>query len=412
MIHQLKEDGLSISEIARQLNMDRKTVRRKLNDGLVPPLYTPRPAVASLLDPYKLYLDQKVEDYPGMTATRLLREISDLGYQGSYTLLTDYLRHVRGKQPIQFEQRFETPPGKQAQVDFARFSTRFRSDPEVERVVWLFSMVLGCSRYLYGQFAWRQTLDTVVRCHMEAFNEFGGAPKQCLYDRMKTAVLGEPTPGEVVYHPTLVALGAHYGFMPRACKPYRAKTKGKVERPFQYIRADFFLGKQFDDIDDLNEQFSHWRNTIANQRVHGTTRRVISDAFREEQETLGVLPAGTFNDVLSMERRVTRDGMVSVDGNLYSVPDGANTRHVQVERTATELRILDGNQLLAVHPLQLGKHQRQIIKGHRKRKNPLSLVPVSPTAVTTVAREGDTVSRRDLSVYDAIGKGIAQEESA
>ena len=103
--------------------------------------------------------------------------------------------------------------------------------------------------------------------------------------------------------------------------------------------AGLFLGNEFDDINDLNRQFDQWRHQIANSREHATTRRVITEAFEEERSALGVLPAGMFNDVLTMERRVTRDGMVSVDGNLYSVPDGINTRQIQVERTATELRL-------------------------------------------------------------------------
>lgn len=412
MIHQLKEEGCSISEIARRLSMDRKTVRHHLNKGLEPPVYQTRPTIVTLLDPFKPYLKEKIDVCPELTATRLLREITDLGYEGSYTSLTDYLRTIRPPASTQFERRFETAPGLQAQVDFARFTTRFRSEPEVERIVWLFSMVLGSSRYLFGQFAWRQTLDTVVRCHIEAFNEFGGAPKQCLYDRMKTAVLGEPEPGNVVYHPTLISLGAHYGFMPKACKAYRAKTKGKVERPFRYIRHDFFLDNAFDDIGDLNEQFTDWRYRIANARVHGTTRRIIHEAFAEEQSCLGQLPEGSFNDVLSMERRITKDGMVSVDGNLYSVPDGTQKRQVQVERTATELRILDGLTLLAIHPLLLGKNQRQVIKGHRTNNVIVAPQPTGGDANAPIERAGDSIEQRELSVYEAIGSSLAQEELA
>jgi len=227
---------------------------------------------------------------------------------------------------------------------------------------------------------------------------------------MKTAVLGEPEPGQVIYHPTLISLGSHYGFMPRACKPYRAKTKGKVERPFVYVRQDFFLGKRFDDIHDLNEQFTHWRHSIANDRLHGTTQRVISEAFSEEQPSLVVLPSGHFNDVLSMERRITKDGMVSVDGNLYSVPDGTQSRQVQVERTATELRILDGQELLAVHTLLLGKHQRQVTHGHRTRAR--SKPVPHDSVLTTLEREGDSVARRELAVYESVGSLLAQGEIA
>jgi transposase len=410
MIHQLHRDGVSVKEIARRLNMDRKTVRKYLNNGLEPPNYSLRPARGSCLDRYKAYLEERVRDQPGLSARRLQREIEPLGYTGSYTTLTDFLRDVRPVGFDGYEHRFETPAGQQGQVDFARFTVRFTSEPGVERVVWLFTLVLGHSRYLFGRFAWRQTLDTVVRCHIEAFNEFGGAPRELLYDRMKTAVLGEPEPGEIVYHPTLLSLAAHYGCLVRACKPYRAKTKGKVERPYRYIRQDFFLDGRFEDLDDLNRQFDIWRTDIAHTRVHGTTGRVVSEHFKEERFSLLPLPAGAFNDVLCMERRVTRDGMVSVDGNLYSIPDGKRLKQVQVERTATELRILDGTQVIAIHPLLLGRGQRQLIKGHRRRDKQHAVPAAHKPAC--VEMDGGEISRRDLSVYEHTGKRLASGEIA
>ena len=125
----------------------------------------------------------------------------------------------------------------------------------------------------------------------------------------------------MIYHPKLLELAAHYGFAPRACAAYRAKTKGKVERPFRYIREDFFLARSFCNLDDLNAQFEDWLATVANARCHGTTRRVVQEAYAEECERLGSLPGLPFNAVLSLQRRVSHDGMVSVNGNRYSVPD-------------------------------------------------------------------------------------------
>ena len=147
-------------------------------------------------------------------------------------------------------------------------------------------------------------------------------------------------------------------------------------------------------------------------RVHGTTQRIIAEAFEEERESLSVLPAGKFNDVLTMERRVTRDGMVSVDGNLYSVPDGIKTRQIQVERTATELRILDGQTLLAVHPFQLGKNQRQVTKGHRSKSAVPQPLRAEIKSEATLERAGDTIEQRPLDVYETIGTSLAQEDSA
>ena len=410
MIHQLHNDGVSVSEISRRLNKDRKTVRRYIQQGLQPAVYGPRLPRGSVLDEYKGYLRERINQQPGLSAKRLLRDITGMGFTGSYTTLTDYLRQIRPDNQHEYELRFETAPGVQAQADFARFAVRFTSEPGVERVVWLFSMVLGHSRYLFGRFAWRQTLDTVVRCHIEAFEAFGGVPQQILYDRMKTAVLGEPEPGEIVYHPTLMALGKHYGFMPKACKAYRAKTKGKVERPFRYIRQDFFLDGQFEDMEDLNRQFDQWLCEVAHQREHGTTHRIVQDHFREERLSLQALPAGIFNDVLSSERRVTRDGMVSVDGNLYSIPNGIRLSTVQVERTATTLHLIHEGQQLAVHPLLTGRGKRQVLDGHRARVKPCRDVHTAEAAA--ISGDGDEVTRRDLEIYSSVAQRLAQGESA
>ena len=214
MLHELHAQGASISTIAQQTGLDRKTVRRHLAAGIQSPTYGPRAPRGSLIDAYTEHLQARIAQYPGLSAQRLLREIQAQGYAGGYTILTGYLRAIR--------------PCQQAQVDFTHFKVRFRCDPQVVRVVWLFSLVLSHSRYLFGRFVWRQTLDVVVACHAATFAELGGVPAQLLYDRMKTVVVGEPEPGEIVYHPTLLALAAHYGFRPKACRPYRAKTKGKV----------------------------------------------------------------------------------------------------------------------------------------------------------------------------------------
>ena len=290
VIHELRQEGLSISAIARRTGLDRKTVRKYLKRGLTAPSYGPRSPRAQLLDPYRAYLRQRVEAYPKMRATRLLREIRDWGYLGGYSQLTAYLREVRPPVNQGFEHRFETAPGEQAQVDFAQFKTEFTDQAGRIQVVWLFSMVLGYSRFLTGRFVYGQNLACVLRCHMQAFDRLGGIPRSILYDRMKTAVLGETEDRHIIYHPKLLQLAEHYGFTPRACAAYRAKTKGKVERPFSYIRDDFFLARTFRHIDDLNEQFSAWCETVANPRCHGTTQRIVGEAFAEEQAHLTGLP--------------------------------------------------------------------------------------------------------------------------
>ncbi|MEY8880952.1 IS21 family transposase, partial [Donghicola sp. XS_ASV15] len=331
LIHDLKRQGLSVSAIARQMGCDRKTVRKYLDLGLEPPIYGPRPLRGSKLDGYQHYLHERVTQFPGLSGRRLFREIKELGYEGSYSTVKGFLREIRPPAQTPFERRFETPPGQQAQVDFAEFPVCFTDEPETVRKVWLFSLVLGHSRWMWGRFADSQNLQTVLRCHIAAFEALGGAPEEILYDRMKTAVIGEDAAGVVTYNRSLVALLTHYGAAPKACKPYRAKTKGKVERPFRYIRQDFFLARSFRNLQDLNAQFSAWRATVANPRVHATTGRVVDDAFALEQPALIALPALPYDAVLSVERRVSKDGMISVDGNLYSVPDTARRRTLEVQ---------------------------------------------------------------------------------
>jgi transposase len=404
MIHDLHRQGLSIQEIARSTGRDRKTVRKYLKVGLEPPVYGPRLPRPSLLDPYKSYIRGRLEATPRLTASRLLREIRELGYPGGATIVKDFACQVRPAPPPVFEHRFETRPGQQAQVDFAHFRVRFADQPEQERVVWLFAMVLGSSRFLFARFVPGQGLEEVVRCHLAAFAAFGGVPREILYDRMKTAVIGEDLDGQVIFNKTLEDLACHHGFAPKACRPYRAKTKGKVERPFRYIRQDFFEGRCFRCLEDLNRQIKDWLDQVANPRVHGTTGRVVAEAFAEEQPALLPLPALAFRSVLKLERRISKDGMISVDGNLYSVPDGTRKRAVEVQVLAQDIRILEAGQLIAVHPVQAGRGGRSLLPGHRSAARARAS---TADGNGQGFRPGAAVLQRPLEVYDQVAQALA-----
>ena len=406
MILDLHRQGLSVSAIARRVGIDRKTVRRYIERGLEPPAYGPRKPRARRLTPFENYLRQRVVAYPGLTASRLLREIREQGYGGGYTAVTDFLRQARPPPATPFETRFETPPGDQAQVDFAEFQVIFTDEPDALRKVWLFSLVLGSSRLIWARFVAHQDLQTVLRCHMAAFAALGGVTREILYDRMKTAVIGEDDNGHIVYNRALIDFAAHYGFHPKACRPYRAKTKGKVERPFRYIREDFFLARSFRSLDDLNAQLDHWLATVANPRVHATTRRVVNEAFAEEKPTLQPLPLVPFGAVLKLERRVSHEGMVSVGGNLYSVPDETRKRVVEVHSLVDEIRIFEAGQLIAEHSVLEGRHQRRVAPGHRSKSMPQT---VQDAGTIAIGRTGDVVARRPLEFYAAIAHRLAAE---
>jgi transposase len=403
----LHRQGLSISAIARQLNLDRKTVRHRIAKGLEPPVYGPRSPRPTMIDPFKTYLGERISAYPGLTAVRLLRELRDRGYHGSYSGVRDCVRALRPPHTIGFEVRFETPPGKQAQVDFAHFEVEFTDEPGVKRIVWLFSFVLGFSRLIWARFVIHQDLQTVLRCHIAAFAAIGGVPREILYDRMKTVVVGEDSEGGIVYNKSLVDLARHFNYQPRACRPYRAKTKGKVERPFRYIREDFFLGGVFKNLDDLNRQLQRWLDTVANPRVHATTHRVVNEAFAEEKPALTPLPFAPYRTVLKLDRRVSHEGMVSVGGNLYSVPDTTRRRVVDVHVMADSIRIFEDGVLIASHlPLE-GRDQKRLDPAHRKAIVPPQQWPRQGEPVI-IRRAGDQVARRSLDFYEAVGQRLAQ----
>jgi transposase len=406
MILELYRQGLSITAIARRTGRDPKTVRKYIDRGVEAPVYGPR----SVGRPSKLasYLDfvrERVTAFPDLSAARLTREIRELGYVGAYTAVKRYLAAIRPENgPKLYEVRFETPPGVQAQADFARFVVDFTDDPGTSRIVWLFSLVLGHSRYVFARYVMHQDLQTLLRCHMQAFAALGGVPIEILYDRMKTAVTGEDDQGHIVYNRSLLALARHYRFQPRACRPYRAKTKGKVERPFSYIRQDFFLGRSFRNLDDLNTQLIDWLDTVANIRIHGTTQRVVAEAFDAEQPELQTLPEHSFDAVLKLERRVSHDGFVAIGGNYYSVPDRTR-RVVEVQQLPDLIRILDLGNVVAEHPVLEGRKQYRIDRSHRtggvaKRRNGV-------VDGMTIGRIGDHVPLRSLAIYQAIGTQLA-----
>ena len=244
-----------------------------------------------------------------------------------------------------------------------------------------------------------------------AFEAIGGVPREILYDRMKTAVIGEGETGGIVYNRSLVDLARHYGFHPKACRPYRAKTKGKVERPFRYIREDFFLARTFRNLDDMNQQLRHWLDTVANPCVHATTLRVVNEAFAEERVSLLPLPLAPFRSVLKLERRISRDGMVSIGGNAYSVPDATRRRLVEVHMLASEVRIFEEGILIATHPLLEGRRLLRVEQGHRRAVTAADR-RARKSGRPAIAAAGDVVAQRPLAFYDAVAQALAREGRA
>ncbi|MDB4913998.1 MAG: Transposase [Gemmatimonadetes bacterium] len=233
---------------------------------------------------------------------RLLVEVRAAGYAGGLSQLQAYVRRVRPRPPVEPVVRFETPPGHQAQVDFAEF--RF---PWGKRYALL--VVLGYSRLLWVQFYPRQTMATVMRGLEAAFAYFGGVPHELLFDQLKAVIQDDarPSGGKVLENPEFLRFAAHWGFTIRACRPYRAKTKGKVERPVHYLRHNFVYGREFLGDADLNAQALDWLDGTANTRVHGTTHEVPRVRFeRDERAVLHPLVIRLYRSLILAPERAAR----------------------------------------------------------------------------------------------------------
>jgi transposase len=267
------EQGGSKSALARQLGISRDTIHRWIRAGdldcdldSTPLRYGPRPAVPTKLDRYKDIITTRLAAYPELSAVRLLTEIRAAGYTGGYSQLKAFVRQVRPTPTSEPVVRFETPAGKQAQVDFARFTFPFG-------MRYALLVVLGYSRLLWCRFYPRQDMRTLVSGLEDAFRYFGGVPQELLFDQMKAVITRDLRleGGALIHNLEFLRFAAHWGFTPRACRPYRAQTKGKVERPVRYVRGNFVYGRTFVHDADLDEQRAHWLDRVANVRVHGTT---------------------------------------------------------------------------------------------------------------------------------------------
>jgi len=422
MIRSLAQQGLGIRAIARHLGIDRNTVRRALRREGVPQ-YKRRAPRASKLDPFKEYLRQRLQACPELSATRLWQEISVQGYQGRFSILRDFVRPLRqehrrvGKLTV----RFETLPGQQGQVDWGHFGTIWHHGRPQQ--LYGFVMVLGYSRALFVCFTVSQRLEALLQCHQRAFDAFGGYPREVVYDNVKTVVLArpdlavEPMTDSPQWNTKFLDFAGYYGFTPRLCRPYRARTKGKVERMIGYVRSGFFLGRTFTDLADLNQQAAVWCATVANARVHRTTGEVPAHRLaREPLLPLHLRPA--YDTSLLVMRRVSVDCSVAYNGNRYSVPYQYGGRMVIVrihdERETVEIWADDAR--IAVHPLLHGQREQSVQPDHlaglwrmtlRGRGQRFTPTPVAlPSPVCRQPPPALTVEVRSLAVYAA----LAQEE--
>ncbi len=411
MIRELLRDGVSVSEIARRTGVDRKTIRR-IRSQSGHPVPRGRPPRPRLLDPFAPYLRQRVAAGV-LNATKLFSEIQRQGYPGGVAQVRRFVHPLRPPPVPVVTERFETPPGFQGQVDWAACGRIWHEGQW--RPLSAFVLTLGYSRRQYVEFTVRQDLETFLRCHVHAWQYFAGVPRELLYDNLKTAVDHRRPDGSVVWNGRFRDFADYYGFTPRACRPYRAQTKGKVERGIRYLKGHFLLGLDLTAVtlDELNHEVWRWLAETADVRLHGTTRERPIDRWAAERAALRELSGQPEYDTSYLSQRlVSRDGYLAYRGSRYAVPPEHAGRLVLVkEGEDRRVRIFAGSACVSDHPLATRPGQTLVLPGHRAavqaltRHRPRPLLTQSAAALMLL--RWPEVERRPLSAYD-VAVGVAE----
>jgi len=393
----LHKQGHSIRDIARQSGHSRNTVRRAVREGAPHVFATPpRP---SKLDPFKDYLRQRFEEH-GLSAVRLTQEIAQMGFAGSAQIVRRFLTTLRARVPSQLTTRFETPPGEQAQADWAEAGRYSLADGSMARI-FFFVMVLGFSRALYIEFTRSMRLESLIRCHQNAFAYFGGWPTRIIYDNMRQVIV---RPGLV--NPHFRDFADHHGFEPKAHRPYRPRTKGKVERMVSYVKDNFLCGRVFDSLEDLNAQGRVWLDATANVRLHATTGARPVDLLCKERPHLTPMGAIAPYQIIHCEQRtVDAEALVRFEHVRYSVPAFHCGARVDVEALGGTIRIRCKDLILAEHPRSFIRDARVEDPAHVRQRHDLSILspPTPPRRGPMLAFEHALeVETRPLSFYQEV----------
>lgn len=396
------EERVSISEIGRRLDLDRKTVRHHLRRATWRPYH--RAAVTEkLLTPHADFLRDRAPQV-NYSARILYQELrASRGYVGSYETVKRCVTPLREVQ-LQAERarlRFETPPGHQSQIDWGQATVSFRTG---SHVVHVFVLTLGFSRRGFYHACADERLAQFLEAHERAFAHFGGHTREHLYDRPRTVCYADET-GRRMWNPTFKAFADYWGFEPRVCRPYRAQTKGKVESGVKYVKRNFLPGRTFVDLVDFQTQLDEWNATIADCRLHGTTHeRPIERFARERGQLVALAGQRPFQQEARVSRIVAEDYLVSFETNRYSVPCRLIGQRVEVQRRGDTVHLFHRDQEVAAHPVVSGTYQFRILPDHgpgaiartaRQRRS----TPSRAVGATSPLPE---VEVRDLACYEAL----------
>ncbi|MGA8594775.1 MAG: IS21 family transposase [Bryobacteraceae bacterium] len=403
-----------VGTIARELGVHPDTVRNAIEAERFRNLQAPRPA---LVDPYLEFIRQVLDQHPRLRATRIFQMLRDRGYTGSIIQLRRAVARLR---PLVREPflRLQFFPGEQGQVDWAHFGHILVG--HARRALSCFVMTLSYSRALYLEFFFDQTMENFLRGHVHAFQAWNGQPRTILYDNMKSVVL-ERRGDQILFHPRLLELSAHYHFAPQPCQVRAGNQKGRVERAIRYVRDSFWAGRTFTTLAECNRQAWLWRDEVAHQRRwRGEDSRTVAEVFAEEQLRLLSAPLHLFNTDRVEAVQSHKTICVRFDLNDYSIPPEAVGRPLTLAASDTTVRILDGAVEIARHQRSYDRRQQVLDPAHQdgllkiKRKafhaTPTSrleqVVPESKTLLDLAFAQGESAGRQTsqlLKLLDQYG---------
>ena len=347
----LHRKGLSQRKIAKKLGISRNTVKKYLENPEFPESRKGGRKRKSLLDPYRDNIKAWLEEDMYYKATWIYDRLSTMGFYGSYEIVKRKVSEIKAERQKIAYMRFETEPGYQGQVDFGEFQVE-RADGSIKKL-YLFSMILGYSRKIYGELIDRCDLPTFLDCHIRAFEHFGGVPEQLLYDRMRNVFIGKIA-GRKIFNDTLMGFALHYGFKPEVAPSYAAWVKGKVERPYAFIREGFWRGYGFVCLETANRDLQKWLEK-KEKRVHGTTHEVVLLRFAREKPHLRGLPPRAFDTSYRVYRKVHKDCTVRFEGNSYVVSHRLVGKEIILRVKGAIMRIFSDNSLVVTYEIAQGK---------------------------------------------------------
>jgi transposase len=310
--------------------------------------FQPRKAAArpSKLDPYKKQIVRWLESHP-YTAAQISLRLREVGYTGGITIVKDYVHQIRPPRTPAFL-TLSFAPGECAQVDWGQFGTI--SVGNTRRRLSFFVMVLCYSRMLYVEFTVSETMEHFLACHANAFDFFGGVPERIMVDNLRSAVLRHALGQAPVLNPRYKDFADHFGFTIRACGVGQAHEKGRVENAVGYTKKNFLAGLDLSDFALINPAARQWLETVANVRVHGTTKRQPAELFQAEKPRLRPLPLQPYDVGVIRHVRANSQFRVIVDTNAYSVP-------AEYARAALTLKLYP-DVLCLYHPSRAARHVR------------------------------------------------------